>query len=170
MRIVWTTRRLAVALLLVAGAWTTVPAAAADARGGNVPEGIWVLNQQRSKKLVPGAQTLWIVKDDGKQMAWVGIETDAQQKVKIHSWNGTYDGKPVAVVGTGMSTQLTSPAPGKIYNFGTIPGKGKYAEHCELLEAGKRLYCEGEVTTPKGVQKWIDDFDFVGPSPHVPLP
>src|SRR6476646_4439581 len=51
-------------------------AMASGSGGGNLPEGMWVLNRTRSVQLEPADQTLWIIKDDGKQLTWVLVSTD----------------------------------------------------------------------------------------------
>jgi len=94
-----------VALLCV----LAVPAWAA----GNIPEGLWRLDEARSKKLEPSSQTLWIIKDDGQKLAWVSVETFPDGRHRITSWTGTYDAaEPVAVAGTGFLARVTSKGPG----------------------------------------------------------
>src|SRR4051812_23284431 len=68
---------------------------------GHIPEGLWVLNRARSEQLQPADQTLWIIKDDGRQLAWVLVSTDDQKRIQINSWNGTFDGPSVPVMGSG---------------------------------------------------------------------
>lgn len=141
------------------------------ATGGHVPEGIWVLNEQRSRKLQPVSQTLWIVKDDGKQLAWVSVETDRQHQVKINSWNGFYDGEAVVATGHGFKAKLTSTAPGTMRTYGEVPGVGPYEENCAVMAGGKRMVCNGFVTGADGKpQKWIEDFDWQAPSPRFTPP
>lgn len=142
------------------------------ATGGHVPEGIWVLNEQRSRKLQPVSQTLWIIKDDGKQLAWVSVETDRQRQVKINSWNGFYDGEAVVATGHGFKAKLTSTAPGTMRTYGEVPGVGPYEENCAVMAGGKRMICNGFVTGADGKpQRWIEDFDWQAPSPgFVPPP
>ncbi len=155
------------ALIAMVGA-IAAPVARADAaaeRHGNIPEGLWVLNQQRSKELTPGNQTLWMVKDDGKNVVWVSVLTDAQHRVRVSSWDGAYDGDAVAVVGSGMMAKVTSNSPGTIHNFGEIPGVGPYSEDCKVLAGGKNFVCDGQVVAADGVKRWHDDFDWVAPSP-----
>ena len=135
-------------------------------KGGNMREGLWVLNQARSKELSPGDQTLWIIKDDGKQLVWVSVIKDAQGRVKVSSFDGPYNGDAVAVVGTGMMSRLSSTSPGTIHNEGEIPGVGAYREDCTVRGEGKRFTCEGQVKAKDGVHPWHDDFDWVSPSPQ----
>lgn len=137
--------------------------------GGNIPEGVWVLNQERSRKLEPTSHTLWIVKDDGERMAWVSIETTADAPVKITAWDGRYDGEPAVVSGSGFVARLTSDGPGTMRTYGEIPDMGPYFEACAVDETGRRLLCHGQVETPDGVLKWTEDFEYHGPSPHLPL-
>ncbi len=133
--------------------------------GGNIPLGFWVLNRERSTQLQPVNQTLWIVKDNGKFLVWVLVGTDESGMVRVNSWEGPYDGDPVPVNGTSMTTQITSPAPGMLHNFGQIKGVGPYSEDCQVMDSGKRFLCHGEVTTAGGVQQWTDDFDWVSAAP-----
>lgn len=139
--------------------------AAAPAVEGNIPEGLWILNQARSQQLAPGDLTLWIVKDDGKHMVWVSVLADAERRVKISVWDGAYDADAVPVVGTPMLARVTSKAPGTIHNFGEITGMGPYSEDCTVMPDRKRFLCDGQVTTPQGVRRWHDDFEWAGPSP-----
>src|SRR4051794_27818534 len=107
--------------LLLVGASLCAAGAQAEAKKGNIPEGIWVLNQARSHKLQPSEQILWIVKDDGKELVWTSVETDAQKKITVSSWSGPYDAPPIAAAGTGALNQLTSRAPGVVRNYGEVP-------------------------------------------------
>ena len=91
---------------------------AAPARTSIIREGLWVLNQARSKKLTPGTQTLWIVKDDGDHMIWVSVERDPNNRVRVSSWDGRYDGQPVEVIGTGMIAHVRPDGPGRVLNWG----------------------------------------------------
>lgn len=141
------------------------------ATGGHVPEGIWVLNEDRSRKLKPVSQTLWIIKDDGKQLAWVSVETDRQHQVKINSWNGFYEGEAVAATGHGFKARLTSTAPGTMRTYGEVPGVGPYEENCAVMAGGKRMVCNGFVTGADGKpQRWIEDFDWQASSPSFAKP
>lgn len=137
-------------------------------RPGNIPEGLWVVNQSRSNRLVPGMHTLWIVKDDGVELIFASVETDTAGAVKLTSWQGRYDGPAAEVVGSGMLARLTSPAPGEMMITGEIPGMGNFSEHCVVLEAGRRLRCIGRVDAAAGALDYVDDFDwFSGPPSSV---
>lgn len=136
------------------------------ARGGNMPEGLWVLNQARSIELTPGKQTLWIVKDDGKNTVWVSVMTDDQGRVRISSFDGAYGGPPAPVTGSPMTSQAVSRAPGTLHNFGRIAGLGPYMEDCAVDPSQKHFTCDGQVTTKTGIRRWHDDFDWAGPSPR----
>jgi hypothetical protein len=141
-----------------------------DARGpdmakGVIPEGIWRLNVGRSRKLNPAEHVLWIVRDDGRELAFVSIEVDAAREVKLSSWKGEYGGGPVEVTGTGMKAQVESSRRGEIVTSGSMPGVGDFVERGEVLEGGRRLLCTGEVSTPDGVLTYVEDFDWISPSP-----
>jgi hypothetical protein len=135
------------------------------ASGGNIPEGMWVLNRSHSVQLEPANQKLWIIKDDGKRLIWVLVSTDRQGQVRINSWSGAYGGEPTPVMGSPMRSQIVSHAPGTLHNFGEIAGLGPYSEDCEVTHHGRRFVCHGEVTTANGVRRWTDDFDWVAPGP-----
>lgn len=152
-------------------AWS-LPLQASAATKGNIPEGMWVLNQAKSKKLEPAAQTLWIVKDDGMNLAWVSVETLATGAVRITSWNGTYGGAAVEVTGSGFKSRITAPAPGAMHNEGEIPGLGTYTEDCKIEANRKRMICHGQVNGPNGPMTWLEDFDWMskGPSTKPPHP
>lgn len=130
-----------------------------------IPEGIWIMKPERSRRLVPGTHTLWIVKNDGRQLAFSSVETDMEGTMKLTSWQGDYDGPPVEVLGSGMMASLTAPAPGEMLITGDIPGMGAFSEHCVLSEDGQNLVCTGRVVTPDGPLEYIDDFDFYSKVP-----
>lgn len=158
-------KRSAIVCLLAAATALALPAAALAA--GNIPTGLWVLDLERSKPLErPASQVMWLIKDDGAHMVWVVVATDAQGRAKVNSWDGAYDGPPAPVSGTPMTARLTSPAPGRIHNFGDISGVGPYVEDCQVTEAGKRFVCRGQVTAPDGVHPWLEDYRWAGPTPH----
>lgn len=136
------------------------------ARGqGIIPEGIWVMNPARSQRLVAGAHTLWIVKDDGVELIFASVETDSAGAIKLTSWQGRYDGPPAEVVGSGMMAQLTTPAPGEMLITGDIPGMGRFSEHCVLASDRKRLRCTGLIETVDGPVGYVDDFDWFSATP-----
>ena len=153
-------------MLLSAGGAAPFVAPATAAPAPLLREGIWVLNQARSKKLKPGSQTLWIVKDDGDNIVWVSVQRDPQGKIGVNSWTGRYDGQPVEVMGTGMIAHLKLEGPGRMRNWGEIPNLGKYSEDCVVSHGGKRFRCEGRVELGKEVKTWVDDFDWRSPSPR----
>ena len=136
------------------------------AHGGNVPEGLWVLNQARSIELMPGRQTLWIVKDDGRNMVWVSVATDDEGRVRVSSFDSAYGGPPAPVAGSPMTSQAVSYAPGTLHNFGQIAGLGAYVEDCAVDPSQKHFTCDGQVTTATGIRRWHDDFDWAGPTPQ----
>ncbi|GIL39647.1 hypothetical protein [Roseiterribacter gracilis] len=152
-------------LLLLVGSLCAA-SAQAETRKGNIPEGVWVLNQARSHKLQPTEQVLWIIKDDGKELIWVSVETDAQKKIVVSSWSGPYDAAPIAATGTGALNQLTSRAPGIVRNYGEVPNVGSYDEDCVVMAKGKRMKCTGVFRTPQGAQNYVEDFDWTGPGPR----
>jgi hypothetical protein len=153
-------------LLLTVAALSATAAHAETVKKGNIPEGIWVLNQARSHKLQPTAQILWIIKDDGKELSWVSVETDAQNKMTLSSWSGPYDAAPIAATGTGALNRLTLRAPGIVRNYGEVPNVGSYDEDCVVMERGKRMKCTGEFRTAQGAQTYVEDFDWKGPGPR----
>lgn len=154
-------------LAVAAAIATPAGAGTLTAKGGNVPEGLWVLNLARSKPISPPAsQVLWMLKDNGKHMVWVAAVTDARGMVQVDSWDGAYDGAAAPVTGTAMTSQLTSRSPGTVHNFGAVAGAGAYAEDCAVSGAGKRFVCHGKLTTPQGERDWLEDYDWAGPGPH----
>lgn len=152
-----------VALPLAAAVPIPPPISPPMARG-MIPEGMWVLNQQRSVKLTPGRQTLWIVKDDGDHIIWVSVERTPDNMVRVSSWDGRYDGQPVPVSGTAMVTHLVATGPSSFKNWGEIANLGPYDETCQLSADKRQLRCLGRVTTTGGVKTWVDDFDWASRS------
>jgi hypothetical protein len=136
-----------------------------DMGKGVIPEGIWRMNVARSRKLNPAEHVLWIVRDDGRELAFVSIEVDAAREVKLSSWKGEYGGGPVEVTGTGMRAQVASSRRGEIVTSGSMPGVGDFVERGEVLEEGRRLLCHGEVRTPEGLLTYVEDFDWISPGP-----
>jgi hypothetical protein len=124
-----------------------------------------VLNLQRSKPMDPAARTLWIIRDDGKHLTWVLVLTDADGSVRLNTWDGPYNGPPALVGGTPMRAQIRSRAAGTMQIHGEIEGEGAFLEDCVLAEDGRTLVCTGEVTTADGVQTYLEEFDWAGPSP-----
>jgi hypothetical protein len=138
--------------------------------GGRVPAGIWQLNLERSKTLSPKSMTLWIVKNSGDELTWVAVETNPAQQTQVLSWNGRYGGPPAVVAGAGIEARLTCTPEEGIRTEGEFPGLGPFVEFCRLTDDGKRMICEGHVTTPNGAQNYLEDFEWFGHSPHQPGP
>lgn len=136
---------------------------------GIVPEGVWVLDQERSKKLVPCSHTLWVIKDDGEELTWVSVETGEDDVHKITSWTGYYDGEPSTVSGSGFVANLRALGPDEMETYGDIPEMGPFSEICKVDPSGKKMVCNGRVETKDGVITWHEVFDLRGPSPHLPL-
>lgn len=139
-------------------------AAMAAGAPGAIPEGFWILNEAKSHDLQPGAQALWIVKDDGQALVWVSVRRDANDP-SVTSYSGRYGGEAAPVIGAPMRARISSPGPGRIHNEGEITGLGPYHEDCAVLDAGKAMVCDGEANGPGGVQRWHDHFDYAGPAP-----
>jgi hypothetical protein len=133
---------------------------------GPIPPGIWRLNIERSKLLSPKAMTLWIVENYEDRLCWVAVETTPECSAHIVSWQGQYGGPPAECVGAGISARLTSSFDEGIRTEGEFPGIGSFVECCTLEPDGKRMICRGEVKTPAGMQTYIEDFDWLGASPH----
>jgi hypothetical protein len=140
-------------------------AQAMTSRSHSIPTGIWRLNLERSKLLSPKAVTLWIVENYEDRLCWVAVETTPERSAHIVSWQGQYGGPPAECVGAGISARLTSSFDEGIRTEGEFPGIGSFVEFC-TLEDGKRMICHGEVKTPNGMQSYLEDFDWVGESPH----
>ena len=133
-----------------------------------IPEGLWLMNPARSQRLIPGTHTLWIVKNDGKTLIFASVETNDAGDLNLTSWQGEYDGPAAEVTGSGMMAKLTAPSPGEMLISGNIPDMGPFTEHCVLSEDGKRLRCTGTIAQPSGTIGYVDDFDWVGPTPGLP--
>lgn len=140
----------------------------ASATGGTIPEGVWVLNQETSRKLAPTSHTLWIVKDDGQRLVWVSVETTADGD-QLTTYANDYNAPPVAVAGSGFMASIASPEPGVMVTTGEVPGMGPFVETARVVEGGRRMLCDGRVETADGVLTWFEDFAWTGPSPHEPL-
>lgn len=137
-----------------------------SSEGGTIPTGIWVLNEARSQTLEPKSLTLWIIKNTETDLSWVAVETNAAEVTKVITWSGQYGGAPQVVVGAGIEARLTSNAKDGIQTEGEFPGIGAFVETCRLVDGGKRMLCNGRVTTPAGIKTYIEDFDWFGKSPH----
>ena len=156
------------ALGMVAGVVSLSSAGApalAAAPQGIVPEGLWVLDTHRSRELQPGAQTLWVVKDDGHVLIWTSALRDDQDRVKIVSYEGVYGGAPVMMTGGPVRTKISSTGPGRLHNEGEKIGLRPYREDCAVQDDGHAFVCDGQVQGPKGPLSWHDHFAFAGPSP-----
>jgi hypothetical protein len=126
-----------------------------------------VLNEVRSKTLTPKSVTLWIIKNSNEELIWAAVETNSSRVTKVLTWSGRYGGIPQVVTGAGIEARLTCEAKEGIRTEGEFPGIGHFVEMCRLVDGGKRMLCSGKVATPAGVQTYIEDFDWLGESPHV---
>ena len=142
---------------------------ALQTRRGIVPEGIWVLDQERSRKLVPSSHTLWVLNDDGQELRWVSVETGEDGVDKITSWAGQYGGGPSTVTGSGFVASLRALGPNTMETYGEVPGMGPFTETCEVDPSGTSMTCNGKVETEDGVLTWLEVFELYSESPHQPL-
>jgi hypothetical protein len=133
---------------------------------GPIPAGIWRLNEQRSKLLSPKALTLWIVRNDDQELVWVAVESTPAERNRVVTWRGRYDGSPGMCTGAPVIARLASAAREGIHTEGEFSGIGAFSEVCTLQEDGRRMVCRGQVQTASGIQTYLEDFDWVGPSPH----
>lgn len=131
--------------------------------GGVVPEGIWVLDEARSRKLTPGGVTLWIIRDDGERLVWVAVETSAAGDISIKTFDGAYGGPPAIVHGSGFVVSLTSPAPRTVRVDGKIPDLGPFHEVDIVSDDGRQMRVNGEVQTESGIMTWYEEFNWRGP-------
>lgn len=131
--------------------------------GGIIPEGIWVLDEARSRKLVPGAVTLWIVRDDGERLIWVAVEENSDGEVSIKSFDGAYGGEPAIVHGSGFVVSLSAPAPRTVRVDGEIPDMGPFHEVDTVSEDGRQMRVNGEVHAADGAKRWYEEFNWRGP-------
>lgn len=139
-----------------------------EAARGPIPAGIWRLNERRSQLLSPKALTLWIVRNDDRELVWVAVESTPEESHRIVTWRGSYDGSPATCVGAAVLARLTCSAQHGIHTEGEFSGVGAFTEVCTLEDDGRRMVCRGQVQTASGTQKYLEDFDWVGPSPHHP--
>lgn len=133
--------------------------------GGIVPEGIWVLDEARSRKLTPGGVILWIIRDDGERLVWVVVDTDETGEISIKSFDGRYGGPPAMVSGSGFIVSLSSPAPRTVRVEGQIPDLGPFEETSVISEDGRQLQVNGEVRAGDDVKSWYEEFNWMGPIP-----
>lgn len=141
--------------------------AGAATRPGVIPTGIWVMDEARSRKLVPAALTLWVVHDDGEQLVWVSVETEKSGKIVINAFDGRYGGSPVTVQGNGFVVSLTSPGPRQVRVSGEVPGMGPFEEVSEISADGRQMIVNGKVRSGDGETSWYEEFNWQGPSPHA---
>ncbi|MFL6720602.1 MAG: hypothetical protein ACJ8FT_02205 [Sphingomonas sp.] len=131
--------------------------------GGIIPEGIWVLDEARSRMLMPASVTLWVIRDDGERLVWVVAETDDAGEISIKSFDGRYGGEPSLVSGSGFLVSLSSPAPRTVRVDGEIPDMGHFHEVDTISEDGRQMRVNGEVQTADGVKSWYEEFNWRGP-------
>ena len=137
---------------------------------GVIPAGIWVMDEARSRKLVPAALTLWVISDDGEMLQWVSVETDKAGKTTVNAFAGAYGGPPATVQGNGFVVSLTSPGARQVRVAGEVPGMGPFEEVSEISADGRRMIVNGKVQVGDGETTWYEEFDWTGPSPHVVRP
>ena len=133
---------------------------------GVIPEGIWVLDEARSRKLTPGSVTLWIIRDDGERLVWVVVETNAEGQISIKSFDGRYGGDPAVVLGSEFIVSLSSPSPRTVRVVGEIPGMGPFHETDVVSEDGRQMRVNGEVVASDGVKSWYEEFNWVSAIPR----
>jgi len=133
--------------------------------GGIIPEGISVLDEARSRKLVPASVTLWIIRDDGERLVWVVVETNEAGEISIKSFDGTYGGEPTVVRGSEFVVSLSSAGPRAIRVGGEIPNMGPFHETSVISEDGRQMCVNGEAHAADGVKSWYEEFNWQGPSP-----
>jgi hypothetical protein len=134
---------------------------------GPIPAGIWKLNTVSSQLLAPKTMTLWIIQNTADELKWVAVETNAEHQTAIHSWQGRYGGEASVVAGAGIKARLTSTVTEGIRTEGEFPGIGRFVEFCRLSDDGRRMICEGEVSTDRGPQTYREEFDWFSDSPHA---
>lgn len=148
------------------GRMTEVPETSVKASGGIIPTGMWVMDEARSRKLVPAALTLWVIRDDGDVLNWVSVETESDGKVTVNAYEGRYGGAPSTVLGNGFRVSLTSPGSRMVRVAGEVPDMGPFEEVSEISADGRQMEVTGKVETDQGTQRWYELFDWRGPSPH----
>lgn len=131
-----------------------------------IPTGLWVMDEARSRKLTPASLTLWVLRDNGRQLVWVSVETDPQGKISVCSFDGTYGGPATTVQGNGFVVSLRSPAPRQVEVSGEVPGMGPFVERSEISEDGRKMIVHGEVRAGNETRTWYEEFNWQGPSPH----
>jgi hypothetical protein len=134
---------------------------------GIIPEGIWILDEARSRKLEPGSVTLWIIRDDGERLIWVAVDTNEAGEISVKSFDGRYGGEPALVHGSGFVVSLSSPAPRTVRVDGEIPNMGTFSETDVVAEDGRQMRVNGEVKASDGVKSWYEEFNWQGPAPST---
>jgi hypothetical protein len=132
---------------------------------GIIPEGIWVLDEARSRMLAPASVTLWIIRDDGERLVWVVVETNQAAEISIKSFDGRYGGEPTVVRGSEFIVSLSSPGPRTVRVEGEIPNLGPFSETDVISEDGRQMRVTGEVQTAEGPKSWYEEFNWHGPTP-----
>jgi hypothetical protein len=142
--------------------------AQAQQTGQIVPTGLWVMDEARSRKLVPAALTLWVIRDDGKQLTWVSVETEPSGKITVNSFDGAYDGTTAVVQGNGMEVSMTSPGPRTVRVTGIVPGMGPFEEQTEISADRRHMVVNGKVMIGDEETTWYEEFNWHAASPHSP--
>lgn len=135
--------------------------------GGIIPEGIWVLDKARSRKLTPGSVTLWIIRDDGERLVWVGVDTNEAGEISVKSFDGRYGGETAVVRGSGFVVSLSAPGPGAMVVKGEIPNMGPFSETTVVSPDRRQMKIDGEVRVGNEVKTWYEEFNWVGPIPSA---
>ncbi len=137
---------------------------------GPIPVGIWRLNQSRSRLLSAKAMTLWILQNDGEELAWVAVETNPERVTQVISWRGRYGGVPAKTAGA-AAIEARPPAP-RTKAFVPRANSPAWVPSSRSAHSRKAASAwsakEAKVTTPAGVQHYLEDFDWVSESPHRP--
>ena len=132
---------------------------------GIIPEGVWILDEARSRMLVPASVILWIIRDDGERLVWVVVETNADGRISVKSFDGLYGGEPSVVTGSGFVVSLSSPAPRTVRVDGEIPGMGPFHETDVISADGLQMRVNGEVRAGDEMKSWYEEFNWQGPMP-----
>jgi len=132
---------------------------------GIIPEGVWILDEAHSRKLVPASVTLWIIRDDGERLIWVGVETSYAGEISINTFDGVYGGEPAIVHGCEFSVSLSSPAPRTVRVEGDIPNMGPFSETTVISPDRCRMRVDGQVLVGDQAKQWYEEFEWFGPIP-----
>lgn len=125
-----------------------------------------MLDEARSRKLTPGSVTLWIIRDDGERLVWVGVDTNQTGEISIKSFDGRYGGPPAVVSGSGFIVSLSSPAPRTVHVEGEIPGMGPFHETGIVSPDRLQMRVNGKVQASDEVKSWYEEFNWCGPIPR----